>query len=84
VSERERVASALAVFPAVRVYPSTANFLLVELLERAPKDLFQELVHRGILVRDVSSYPMLHRCLRISTGTPEENDALLQALKEVL
>jgi len=84
VNERERVASALAAFPGVKVFPSSANFLLVELLERPPKDLFQSLVHRGILIRDVSSYPMLQRCLRISTGTREENDALLQALKEVL
>ncbi len=84
VNERERVASALAVFPGVKVFPSSANFLLAEFLERPPKDLFQGLVNRGILVRDVSSYPMLQRCLRISTGTPEENDALLQALKEVL
>jgi histidinol-phosphate aminotransferase len=84
VSERERVASAFAAFPGVKVYPSAANFLLVEFLVRPPKDLFEGLVNRGILVRDVSSYPMLQRCLRISTGTPEENDALLQALKEVL
>ncbi len=84
VNERDRVSSALAAFAGVKVFPSSANFLLVELLERSPKEVFQGLVHRGILIRDVSSYPMLQRCLRISTGTPEENDALLQALQEVL
>jgi hypothetical protein len=33
-----------------------------------------------VLVRDVSAYPLLDRCLRISIGTPEENDKLLAAL----
>jgi histidinol-phosphate aminotransferase len=84
VNERNRVSSVLATFPGARVFPSSANFLLVELLERSPEEVFQGLVQRGILIRDVSSYPMLQRCLRISTGTPEENDALLQALQEVL
>jgi histidinol-phosphate aminotransferase len=84
VDERERVSSVLATLPGVKVFPSSANFLLVELLDRAPRDVFQDLVKRGILIRDVSTYPMLQRCVRISTGTPEENDAVLQALKEVL
>jgi histidinol-phosphate aminotransferase len=84
VDERERVSSVLTTMPGVKVYPSSANFLLVELQQREPRDVFQDLVSRGILVRDVSSYPMLQRCLRISTGTPEENDAVLKALQEVL
>ena len=39
------------------------------------------LYEQGILIRDVSSYPMLSKCLRISVGTREENDRLLSALR---
>ncbi len=82
--ERERVRSALASMPGMRVYPSSANFLLVEFLKRTSREMFLALVEKGILVRDVSSYPMLQRCLRITIGTPDENDALLTAIREVL
>ena len=48
-----------------------------------PRRVFEELVQRDILVRDVSSYPMLSEYFRISIGTPEENDALLNSLRSV-
>ncbi len=80
VRERERLRGALAELPGVeRVYPSAANFLLLELASARPRALFEALHERGILVRDVSGYPRLSRCLRVSVGTPEENDALLRA-----
>jgi histidinol-phosphate/aromatic aminotransferase/cobyric acid decarboxylase-like protein len=70
--------------PGVRAWPSKANFILLELLEVAPEAVFDSLYRRGVLVRDVSSYPMLSRCLRVSVGTPEENDAFLHALGTAL
>jgi histidinol-phosphate aminotransferase len=66
--------------PGVKVYPSEANFFLVG-LPIEPRVLFDELYEQGILIRDVSSYPMLSKCLRISVGTREENDRLLSALR---
>jgi histidinol-phosphate/aromatic aminotransferase/cobyric acid decarboxylase-like protein len=48
-----------------------------------PKRVFEELVQRDVLVRDVSSYPMLGNYFRVSIGTPEENDALLNSLRSV-
>jgi histidinol-phosphate aminotransferase len=47
-------------------------------------ELFDQLYAQGVLVRNVSAYPLLDRCLRISIGTPEENDKLLAALDRAL
>jgi histidinol-phosphate aminotransferase len=46
--------------------------------------LWQGLLDRGVLVRDVSGAPGLERCLRVTAGTPEETDAFLKALGEAL
>jgi len=84
VEERERLLRLLEDVPGVRAWPSKANFFLLELLTAAPKAVFESLYRRGVLVRDVSSYPMLSRCLRISVGTPEENETFLHALGTAL
>ncbi|MCC6464941.1 MAG: histidinol-phosphate transaminase [Planctomycetes bacterium] len=78
--ERERVARLLREYRGVKVYPSRANFLLFE-TDRPPRQLFDSMVRRGVLVRDVSGYPRLSRALRVSIGRPEENDAFLKALE---
>jgi histidinol-phosphate aminotransferase len=65
--------------PFDNVYPSGANFMVVRLKRK--NELFAHLLSLGILVRDVSSYPMLENCLRINAGTCEENGALKQALQ---
>jgi histidinol-phosphate/aromatic aminotransferase/cobyric acid decarboxylase-like protein len=51
---------------------------------KEPKQVFAELLERDILIRDVSGYPMLNDYFRVSVGTPEENDLLIRALREVL
>jgi histidinol-phosphate aminotransferase len=80
--ERQRLVKEFASFRFIRyVYPSDANFLLVRCVDA--RSLYQQLVQRGIIVRDRSSEPKLENCLRISVGTPEQNDALLKALKEL-
>jgi histidinol-phosphate aminotransferase len=81
VLERERVLAAVAEIEGLEPYPSHANFFVVRTKRLAPRELFERLVARGILVRDVSHYPMLSDALRISGGTPAENDALLDALR---
>ena len=70
VGERRRVFSALTAMDGVRPYPSDANFLLFETLRKSPSEVFRALLSRGILIRDVSRYPMLERGLRVSVGTP--------------
>lgn len=82
-SERERVMAALKALAAeglpVKAWPSSANFLLVRVANasRVRERLRDEY---SILVRDFSYAPGLSDCLRITVGTPEENDAVLEAL----
>jgi len=80
VAERARLAAALARLPIVcQVWPSAANFLLIESVD--PDRAFRAAISAGLLVRDVRSCPGLGNHLRISIGTPEQNDRLLQALE---
>ena len=51
--------------------------------DKDPRQIFEELLKRDILVRDVSGYPMLRQYFRFNVGTPEENDRLLSALREI-
>jgi histidinol-phosphate aminotransferase len=83
LKERERLGRELGEITGIKVYPTEANFFLVE-MPVAPRELFDALYSQGILIRDVSSYPMLSKCLRISVGTKEENDRLLSALRDIL
>ena len=81
-AERQRLVKELSTFQFVKkVFPSDANFLLVRCTDA--RSLYQQLAQRGIIVRDRSSEPKLENCLRISIGTPEQNDLLLNALKEL-
>jgi len=81
-AERQRLVKELSTFRLVKkVFPSDANFLLVRCTDA--RALYQQLAQRGIIVRDRSSEPKLENCLRISIGTPEQNDLLLNALKEL-
>jgi histidinol-phosphate aminotransferase len=82
-SERARLFTELGKIAGLEPVPSVANFFAVK-TAIAPKVLFQQLHARGILIRDVSSAPMLSDYVRISVGTPAENDALLAGLREIL
>lgn len=84
VAERQRLLERLADVPGVVAHASDANFFLLELPSADPKAVFDGLLRRGVLVRDVTSYPQLERCLRISVGSPEENDDFLHALGAAL
>jgi histidinol-phosphate aminotransferase len=83
VRERDRVFAELQKRKAVQAYPSTTNFILLRTAQPA-RELFERLYSHGVLVRDVSSYPLLDRCLRVSIGTPEENARFLAALDSAL
>jgi histidinol-phosphate aminotransferase len=83
VAERERIIDALAPVHGVRAYPSGANFLLFH-VDGDGHTLWQRLVERGVLVRDCSGWPRLSGCLRVTVGTPEENDAFLAALRATI
>lgn len=80
VSERGKLVEQLATFSFVeKVYPSDANFLLVQVTDA--RKLYSFLTGKGIVVRDRSAMPGCAGCLRITVGTPEENNTLLQALE---
>jgi histidinol-phosphate aminotransferase len=78
LAERARLAAALAERPGVAVVPSDANFLLVRVPD-APA-YAAALRERGVLVKNLhGAHPLLANFLRITVGTPPENDALLSA-----
>lgn len=80
--QRERMAQALAGLPVVReVLPSHANFLAVR-FDRAAA-VYARLLEAGIVVRDIQRYPQLEDALRITIGTPEENDRVLDVLNNL-
>jgi histidinol-phosphate aminotransferase len=82
-AERDRLYVELASIPGLVPAQSRANFMVVR-SNKEPKRVFAELLERDILIRDVSGYPMLKDYFRVSVGTPEENDLLVRALREVL
>lgn len=83
VAERARVERELGAVDRVAAVPSGANFVLFK-VHGDGHALWQALVDRGVLVRDFSRWPRLTDCLRVTIGTPEENDAFLAALRESL
>lgn len=83
VAERERMMAAMTLLPRLRVFPTQANFISFR-VEKKAKEVFEALHARGILIRDVSSYPRLAYSLRVSVGSPSENDRFLEALREVV
>ena len=82
VTERERLYTAISHLRGLTPVLSRGNFMVVR-SDTDPKQIFEELLKRDILVRDVSGYPMLGQYFRVSVGTPEENDRLLRALHEI-
>ena len=82
-NERARVANALAALEDVRVFPSEANFVTAR-LPNAPL-AFNTLHNNKILVKNLhGTYPLLQNCLRLTIGTPEENDQVLRVLENVI
>lgn len=84
VRAREELLVALRALPGVVAHPSQANFILIELTEAKPRTVFESLYGAGVLVRDVTSYEGLSRCLRISIGTDDENERFLTGLRAAL
>jgi histidinol-phosphate aminotransferase len=79
--QRDRISEALARLPGVHAYPSDANFVMFRPSVGAA-DTWRALLDRGVLVRDVSK--VAPGCLRVTAGTPEEVDAFLGAMEEVV
>lgn len=79
LSERERVRAALNACPGCEALPSRSNFFLLRTPDAAAT--YRALLDQGVVVRRQDSLPMLGGCLRVSVGTPEQNDALIAAVR---
>ncbi|WP_417360191.1 histidinol-phosphate transaminase [Galbibacter sp.] len=64
-----------------KVYPSEANFLLLKV--DSAKERYQQLIERGIVIRDRSTQPLCENTLRITIGTQPENTKLIEVLKTI-
>jgi len=83
--DRARLQQSLARFEALQVWPSEANFLFCRLRDGDARSLGAALRARGVLIRVLDGGgPALANCVRISVGTPAENEALLEALEAIL
>jgi histidinol-phosphate aminotransferase len=83
VEERGRLVNGLTEL-AVDVWPSGANFVLFRPREIDGVTVWKALLERGVLVRNCASWPRLEGCLRVTVGTPTEDDAFLSALADAL
>lgn len=74
-AERDRLFESLPAARCVqKVYPSDANFLLVKVTD--PRGLYDALLRQGVIVRDRSTVALCEGCLRITVGTPSENEKM--------
>ena len=82
ITEREKLRQGLAKIDSVQeIYPSDANFLLVKITNA--RSVYETLIKKGIVVRDRSNVILCEDCLRITIGTQQENQILLNELKQV-
>jgi histidinol-phosphate aminotransferase len=84
-SERERVFQALGTLPGLTAFTSEANFILVRTPQGRAKALFEGLKTAGLLVKCLDgAHPLLADCLRLTIGTPEENQLCIKAMQHLL
>ena len=84
-SDRAALFAALRALPTLQVYPSEANFILFRTAPGRAGALFEGLRSRGILIKNLSpAGGALRDCLRVTVGAPEENQAFLDALRDLL
>ncbi|MBT3180065.1 MAG: histidinol-phosphate transaminase [Candidatus Marinimicrobia bacterium] len=81
-NERDRIISELNTFPGFKAIQSHSNFFLVS-TDKTPEYVFNYCANKGILIRNISSYEDLERYNRITVGTTDENNTLIQILKEM-
>ena len=84
MEEKEFMYKQLSALEGVKVFPSEANFLLVKFLKGSADRIHAELMRRGMVLRNLSSVPMLENCLRITIHKPENNRKLLDILKDIM
>ena len=81
ISERERVYRALKGLDGVTSYPSDANFILFKV--RDADGLHKRLIEKGILIKNLNRAGRLENCMRVTVGMKDENNALLDVIKNI-
>ncbi|MHB1146555.1 MAG: histidinol-phosphate transaminase [Lutibacter sp.] len=82
ISEREALLEVLKEVKFVeKIYPTEANFILVKVDDANKR--YNELIARGIVIRNRTTQPLCENCLRLTVGTASENKKLIEALKEL-
>lgn len=82
IKERDRLITELNLIEGISALGSHTNFFLLKSTHGAEK-IFEFLANKSILIRDVSSYPGLEAMVRITVGTPDENNTLIRAFQEM-
>jgi histidinol-phosphate aminotransferase len=80
ISERERLYEALLNIPGARPYPSEANFIFFKVHDADA--VYQKLLMHGVLIRNMNT--AVRGALRVTVGTPEENDLFIDAFKKTM
>ena len=84
-ADRQLMAESLTAMPLVKVWPSEANFLLFRVPVGMGSNIHDSLKQQGVLIKTLSGgHPNLQDCLRVTVGTPEENQCFLSALQRSL
>jgi histidinol-phosphate aminotransferase len=81
IEETRKLYECLAGLPGVQVFPTHSNFILFQ--PGNPDEIYQELLKRGFLIRNMGNLPVIGPALRLSAGLPEENERLIIALREI-
>ena len=81
LAERRRLQDELKAIPGVSAFESDTNFLIIRVGDASK--VFSNLKDAGVLVRNVSGYPLMENCLRFNVGLREENDRLLELLRKL-
>lgn len=83
--ERDRVYNTLSSLPGVETWPSDTNFILFRVSDNRAEKIHAQLLEKGILIKCLHrTGSALENCLRVTIGRPDENDAFLDALSELL
>jgi histidinol-phosphate aminotransferase len=82
IKERKKLIEALSLLSlTVKIYPSEANFILVKITDA--DSIYNQLLKRKIIIRNRTNEALCKNCVRITIGSPEENELLIEVLKEI-
>lgn len=84
IQERERMLLQMNRLEGLLAYPSQANFILFQPLTKDSQTVFSQLIERGILIRHLPQLYQSRDYLRVTVGSPEENEAFISSLREIL